>query len=103
MPVPRSSPSRSRIFSSELDGTPTSSSCCHSTVNYELVCCVNRDLNKLSEIMMPFHGGNKTRPRINVTTGKTSFNWLFDTGAAITCMNADSFRDAFGHQKPKIG
>ncbi len=47
--------------------------------------------------MTPFHGGNKIRPRINVTTGKTSFNWLFDTGAAITCMNADSFREAFGH------
>ena len=52
--------------------------------------------------MTPFHGGNKTQPRINVTTGKTSFNWLFDTGAAITCMNADSFRDAFGHQKPRL-
>ncbi len=53
--------------------------------------------NNLSEIMMPFNGGNKIRPRINVTTGKTNFNWLFDTGAAITCMNADSFREAFGH------
>jgi len=37
-----------------------------------------------------------------VTTGKTNFNWLFDTGAAITCMNADSFREAFGHQKPRM-
>ncbi len=45
----------------------------------------------LSEILMPFHGGNKIRPR---TTGTTTFNWLFDTGAAITCMNADSFREA---------
>jgi hypothetical protein len=26
--------------------------------------------NKLSEIMMPYHGGNKVRPRINVTTSK---------------------------------
>jgi hypothetical protein len=58
--------------------------------------------NKLSEIMMPFHGGNKIRPRINVTTGKTNFNWLFNNGAAITCMNADSFREAFGHQKPRM-
>jgi hypothetical protein len=47
--------------------------------------------NTLSEILMPFHGGNKIRPR---TTGTTTFNWLFDTGAAITCMNADSFREA---------
>ncbi len=50
--------------------------------------------------MTPFHGGNKTRPRINVTTGKTSFNWLFDTGAAITCMSADSFRDAYVTKNP---
>jgi len=26
--------------------------------------------NILSEVMTPFHGGNKVRPRINVTTGK---------------------------------
>ncbi len=58
--------------------------------------------NKLSEVMMPFHGGNKVRPRINVTTGKKTINWLFDTGAAITCMNADSFRESFGHSKPRL-
>ena len=58
--------------------------------------------NKLSEVMMPFHGGNKVRPRINVTTGNKTFNWLFDTGAAITCMNADSFRESFGHQRPRL-
>ena len=52
--------------------------------------------------MTPFHGGNKVRPRINVTTGKKTFNWLFDTGAAITCMNADSFRESFGHSKPRL-
>ncbi len=51
---------------------------------------------------MPFHGGNKVRPRINVTTGKKTFNWLFDTGATITCMNADSFRESFGHSKPRL-
>jgi len=37
-----------------------------------------------------------------VTTGKKTFNWLFDTGAAITCMNADSFRECFGHSKPTL-
>jgi len=47
-------------------------------------------------------GGNKVRPRINVTTGKKTFNWLFDTGAAITCMNADSFQESFGHSKPRL-
>ncbi len=49
--------------------------------------------------MTPFHGRNKVRPRINVTTGNKTFNWLFDTGAAITCMNANSFRDSFGREK----
>jgi hypothetical protein len=57
--------------------------------------------NKLCEIMTPFHG-DKKRPRINVTTCDTTFNWLFDTGAAITCMNANSFRQAFKNSKPKL-
>ncbi len=51
--------------------------------------------------MTPFHG-DKKRPRINVTTCDTTFNWLFDTGAAITCMNANSFRQAFKNSKPKL-
>jgi len=34
----------SRIFDSELDGTPTSSSICHSTDNYKFVCCLNCNL-----------------------------------------------------------
>jgi len=58
--------------------------------------------NKLSKIMMPFNGGNKIRPKINVTTGKKTFNWLFDTGAVISCMNDDSFCESFGHTKPKL-
>ncbi len=33
--------SRTRIFNSELDGTPTSSSCLHSSNHYEFVCCFN--------------------------------------------------------------
>jgi hypothetical protein len=33
--------SRTRIFNSELDGTPTSSSCRHSSNHYEFVCCFN--------------------------------------------------------------
>jgi hypothetical protein len=46
--------------------------------------------------------GNKTQPRINVTTGEKTFGWLFDTGAAITCMNASSFRETFETNKPKL-
>jgi hypothetical protein len=34
--------------------------------------------------------------------GDTTFNWLFNTGAAITCMNANSFRQAFKHLKPRL-
>jgi hypothetical protein len=52
--------------------------------------------------MTPFYGGNKNRPRINVTMGEKTFNWLFDTGAAITCMNANSFRQAFARKRPKL-
>ena len=58
--------------------------------------------NKLSEVMTPFYGGNKNRPRINVTTGDKTFNWLFDTGAAVTCMNANSFKEAFSGKRPKL-
>jgi hypothetical protein len=58
--------------------------------------------NKLSEIMMPFYGGNKNCPRINVTTSDKTFNWLFDTGTAITCMNANTFRQAFSGKRPKL-
>jgi hypothetical protein len=52
--------------------------------------------------VLPFYGGNKMRPQINVTTGTKTFNWLFDMGAAITCMNANSFREAFAHSKPEL-
>jgi hypothetical protein len=52
--------------------------------------------------MMPFYRGNKTRPWINVTNCAKTFNWLFDTGAAVTCMSADSFRDSFKTGKPKL-
>jgi hypothetical protein len=42
--------------------------------------------NKLFEIMMPFNG-DKIRPRLAVKAGDKTFSWLFDTGAAVTCMN----------------
>ncbi len=51
--------------------------------------------------MTPFHGDKKW-PRINITMGNTTFNWLFDMGAAITCMNANSFRQAFKENKPRL-
>jgi hypothetical protein len=46
--------------------------------------------------MTPFNG-DKIRPR----AGDKTFSWLFDTRAAVTCMNKQSFDLAFGHCKPK--
>jgi Retroviral aspartyl protease len=54
--------------------------------------------NKIYDI---FAHGEKIRPRVNVRTGNQTTSWLFDTGAAITCMNSRSFNAAFGNQKPK--
>ncbi len=50
--------------------------------------------------MMPFNG-DKIRPRLAVRAGNKTVSWLFDTGAAVTCMNKHSFDLAFGHSKPK--
>jgi hypothetical protein len=50
--------------------------------------------------MTPFNG-DKVRPRLAVRAGDKTFSWLFDTGAAVTCMNKQSFDVAFGHYKPK--
>jgi hypothetical protein len=46
--------------------------------------------NKLFEIMTPFNG-DKIRPRLAVRAGNKTFSWLFDTSAAVTCMNKESF------------
>jgi len=54
--------------------------------------------NKLYDIFAP---GEKIQPRINVKTRNQTMSWLFDTGAAITCMNSRSFKAAFGMQKLK--
>jgi hypothetical protein len=54
--------------------------------------------NKLFDIFAP---GEKVRLRINVQTGNQTMSWLFNTVAAITCMNSQSFNAAFGSQKPK--
>ena len=58
-------------------------------------------LTTCSKIYDIFAPGEKVRPRINVRTGNQTTSWLFDTGAAITCMNSRSFNAAFGNQKPK--
>jgi hypothetical protein len=50
--------------------------------------------------MTPFNG-DKIRPRLVVRAGYRTFSWLFDTGAAVTCMNKQSFDMAFGHSTLK--
>jgi hypothetical protein len=37
-----------------------------------------------------------------VTTGDKTFYWLFVTGAAITCMNANNFQQAVLGKRPKL-
>ncbi len=50
--------------------------------------------------MTPFNG-DKIRPRLAVRAGDKTLSWLFDTGAAVTCMTKQSFDLSFGHCKPK--
>jgi hypothetical protein len=56
--------------------------------------------NKLFNQMTPFNG-DKIRHKITVKVGAKTFSWMFDTGAAATCMNATSFFAAFPNAKPK--
>jgi len=42
--------------------------------------------------MTPLNG-DEISPRPLVKAGNKTFSWLFDTGAAVTCMNRDSFYD----------
>ena len=49
--------------------------------------------------MTPLDGG-KNIPRLNVKVGNKTFSWLFDIGAAVTCMNKQSFETAFGCNGP---
>jgi len=51
--------------------------------------------------MTPFNV-DKIRQRLDVRVGNKTFSWLFDTGAAVTCMNKEPFDLAFGNSKPQI-
>ncbi len=50
--------------------------------------------------MTPFNG-DRIRPRVTARAGGKTFSWLFDTGASVTCMTAESFKAAFPHDKPR--
>jgi hypothetical protein len=46
---------------------------------------------KRFEIMMPFNG-DKIRLRLTVKAGSKTFLWLFDTEAAVPCINRQSLK-----------
>jgi hypothetical protein len=56
--------------------------------------------NKIFNQMTPFNG-DRIRPRVTARAGGKTFSWLFDTGASVTCMTAESFNAAFPHTKPR--
>jgi hypothetical protein len=57
--------------------------------------------NKNFNQMTPFNGAKIRRPRFMARAGGKTFSWLFDTGASVTCMTANSFNAAFPHDKPR--
>ncbi len=48
--------------------------------------------------MTPFNGDNKDTKIIGTVNGK-NFHWKIDTGSAVTCMNINAFKTAFGKKK----
>jgi hypothetical protein len=56
--------------------------------------------NKIFNLMTPFNG-DRVIPRVTARAGGKTFSWLFDTGASVTCMTAESFKAAFPHSKPR--
>ncbi len=50
--------------------------------------------------MTPFNG-DRVRPRVMARAGGKSFSSLFDTGASVTCMMAESFNAAYPFDKPR--
>jgi hypothetical protein len=80
----------SRFFIKESDVTPHPGSKRHSAINSQFMYNFHATCNKLFEIMTPFNG-DKIRPRLAIKAGDKTFSWLFDTGAAVTCMNKQSF------------
>ena len=56
--------------------------------------------NKFFYQMTPF-SGDRIRHRVTARAGGKTFSWLFDTGASVTCMTAESYKAAFPHSKPR--
>jgi hypothetical protein len=59
------------------------------------VCTVSiATCNKIFNQMAPFNG-DRIQPRVTARAGGKTFSWLFDTGASVTCMKAESFKALF--------
>jgi hypothetical protein len=56
--------------------------------------------NKIFNQMTSFNV-DRIRPRVTARAGGKTFSWLFDTGASVTCMTAESFKAAFPHSQPR--
>jgi hypothetical protein len=56
--------------------------------------------NKLFENMTLFNGDHKDTTIIGTINGK-NFYWKIDRGSAVTCMNINAFKTAFGQTKEK--
>jgi hypothetical protein len=56
--------------------------------------------NKLFENMTLFNGDQKDKKITGTVNGK-NFYWKIDTGSAVTCMNINAFKTAFGETKNK--
>ena len=54
--------------------------------------------NKRFENMTLFNGDHKDTKIIGTVNGK-NFYWNIDTGSAVTCMNINAFKTAFGKNK----
>jgi hypothetical protein len=92
------SPRYSRVFSKELDDSP------HPSVIPQIIlslCTVSiATCNKLFENMALFNGDHKETKITGTVNGK-NFYWKIDTGPAVTCMNINAFKTAFGKTKEK--
>ena len=82
----------------------------HSGVQDRKTTIVNTPTNAISAFLLQIcsifsliNNSTQFRPRINCTVGGNTKDWLFDTGAARTCMGIDNFRKIFPQGKrPQI-
>ena len=59
------------------------------------ICAVSIATIKNVPTLMANYYGDNVRPRVDVTLSKTTQSWLYDTGAARSCMNTAAFCKLF--------